>query len=196
MSPKMANEPADAIKTVDWDALAPRLVARARRYLHWYGWLPTSGAQPSQLDVHEVLSEAVRRVLSGQRNWIKGHEGDIERVLCSTMRSVVMDEVKKVRRRGPLTDEADLHEHSGETTSKASDDDAPIVNLAKEAAGDDEDCQLYLLAVDEGNTKREDIAAALEWTPEKVSVIAKKLQRRIARLRERTKADQIEANNE
>ncbi len=187
----MTPSPRDAIRSFGWDtAQVDLLVRRGRAYLSWYGWHGRGDGQAAALEVKELINKAVERVLEGKRNWISGHEGDVVHLLSRTMRSIVMD-TKRAVDRHPVTPGIELEELSPAEVSREAgggcdgsdgDEETPLTRRATAAAGDDDDCGMLLLAVEEGHTKREDIAVALDWTPERVSVVRKKLQRRMATL--------------
>ena len=187
----MTPSPRDSIRSFGWDPdQLDLLVRRARAYLSWYGWHGHRDRQAAALEVKELINKAVERVLEGKRNWIAGHEGDVVHLLSRTMRSIVMDTKRAVDKRsvasGIEVDELPLAEIqcSGHGHCDASDayEETPLTRRARAAASGDEDCGMFLLAVEEGHTKREDIAAALDWPPDRVSVVRKKLQRRMENL--------------
>jgi hypothetical protein len=98
------------------------------------------------------------------------------------MRSIasgVKEDRKRLDMPGEIADEPSEAPNAEDgLVGKSSSD--PRLDSIEACISDDPDlASFYLAAVTEGCTKREDIAACLGWTSEKVSVIRKKLLRRL-----------------
>ena len=175
-----------ALREADWEALLPRLVAYAERRLRRVGWILGEDEEPSAVSVEEVINEAIDRCLTGSRTWNEDDPPELGAFLCWVIKSISSISRKKKKRNktdsfedvGP--DAADPAPNIESVQSEAEDEGRRAVRAAFEACvkGDDRLESLYLAIID-GNLKREEIAAALSWTPDEVSAARNKLQRRL-----------------
>jgi hypothetical protein len=169
-----------ALDEACWEKVLPVLLAYAERRLRRLGWSEGRDHRPSALEVGELVTEAVKRAYGGERNWNEDEPPELVAFLRGVIKSISSD-IKKEWVRHPLDylpeiPESSLLTHSENETQTA--DDQRIRNI-EDAIGDDPDLESFYLAVLDGQTKREDIAAYLQWTPEKVSVVRKKFNRRL-----------------
>ncbi|MDX2086351.1 MAG: ECF-type sigma factor [Kofleriaceae bacterium] len=170
-----------ALREADWDVLTPRLVASAR-----WRYIVATGRCPHGSAAEELVQEAIVRVLDGRRSWHRDDPPELWRFLSGVMRSIVDEIFKKRRRETQRRDDQDID--GIEVPSVASVlfdprlDLEPRLDLIEEAIGDDEELQTLYLAILECPGKREDIAAYLEMPVSNVSVLTKKMQRRVIQL--------------
>lgn len=157
----------------------PELAAHARRHLFAAGWLGGADMQPSGFEAQELISEAVQRVLSGRRNWHRDDTPNLVGFLSNVMRSVCGHERDKRARERPDPEQVAMLKAAGPPAEGGY--DHPLLTRLDEAVGNDEDLQYFVMAVEDVGPRRDDIAAELDWAPDKVSVVRKKLRRRLER---------------
>jgi hypothetical protein len=133
----------------------------------------------------EIVNEAIQRCLDGRRRWNEENPPELGAFLCGVIRGLPSD-MKKMSRR----DKVDL---DGVAVDAARDtrisddgevdgpDDAwtPICEAVAACAEGDPALESFYLAVLDSNTKREEIAATLGWSPADVTAARVKLQRRL-----------------
>lgn len=158
----------------------PELAAHARRYLRAAGWLGGADTQPRGFEVEELIAEAVKRVLSGERNWHRDDPPNLVAFLSKVMWSICGHERAKLARERPDPEQVAMAARAAEPDADGG-YDHPLLAKLDQVIADDEDLQYFVMAAEDAGPKREDIAKALDWTPEKVSVIRKKLLRRLQR---------------
>lgn len=161
-----------ALSDANWEQLLPRLTAYAGRQLRRVGWVSGKDLEPNRMSVMDAVDVALERCLDGSRRWNEAAPPELGAFLCGVIKSIVSDERKKLSR-----DKADLAGDTieevvdpSESMAAADEDSVSAVCAAIEACVQgDEDLELFRLAVSDGNTKREHIAAALGWTPDQVT---------------------------
>jgi hypothetical protein len=169
----------------NWEQLLPRLVAYADQCLRRVGWADGHDQEPSPMSVKQAINIAIERCLDGSRRWNDDDPPEFGAFLCGVIRSIISDERKKVRRSKLDFDEASVAgaadpRSDGDGQSDGADEGRTAICAAVEACTrDDEALESFYLAVLDGHTKREDIAAALGWTPDAVTAARVKLQRRL-----------------
>ena len=175
-----------ALREADWEALLPRLVAYTEVRLRRVGWIVGKDEEPSAVSVEEVINDAIDRCLTGSRTWNDEDPPELGAFLCGVVKSISSISRKKTKRNKTDALEdigaevADPTPTIESVLSDADDEGRCAVRAAVEACvkGDDKLESLYLAVID-GNLKREEIAAALGWTPDEVSAARNKLQRRL-----------------
>lgn len=181
----MTWDPAQALRDADLAAILPTLEVRANRLLAFAGWRPGRGTQPSRLEVQELISEAVKRVLAGNRKWHRPDDGEITGYMCKVMESIAQDARRAACRQILEADPSivgDMLLLRERVDPDANDE--PVLALATKAAGDDAEMKDFISAVECGPYKREEIADLLGWPVDKVSVVRKKLRRRMDKIAE------------
>lgn len=168
-----------ALRTADWKAIGPRLVSYTRwRYVVATGRVPTANA------VEEVIDEAVLRVLDGRRQWHRDDAPDLVAFLCGVIHSLVHEFVTKKGRDARRVDGRDPEElmsPQARPDTRTSYADTRL-EFIEEAIGDDGELGELYLGILESSGKREDVAQCLGWEVDRVSVLTKKLKRRLLAL--------------
>lgn len=178
-----------AVREADWVALLPRLAAYAEQRLRHVGWLDGKDVSASAASVMDVVNNAIESALTGARNWKDSAAADLEQFLCGVIRSQVSSAKKKAVRSRTFAS-ADPAEHATEhNLAVGSGDELAGLDrkwseigdaLAGSIDGDPDLEAVYLTVVaDDGPTKREAIAFALQWPPERVSAARIKFKRRL-----------------
>lgn len=174
-----------ALNEADWEDLLPRLVDYAEWRLFCAGWLDGRHQEPNRMSAKEAVDIAVERCLTGRRRWNEENPPDLAAFLCGVIKSLVSDELKAFTRDkadlvgGDIEEVADPAATGGFDGVDEADGTSAICDAVEACVKGDEDLELYRLAVLDGNTNRDDIAAALGWAPAKVSAQRIKLQRRL-----------------
>lgn len=178
-----------ALREADWEALLPGLVAYASACLRRAGWANGRDFEPSKMSVEHVVNQAIEHCLDGSRVWDPTNV-DLPGFLRGVIRSLVSAERKRYVKRRTFA-ASDLLENANiamEVTTASPEDEAvdeeargALVADVEACARGDADLEALLAAILDGNTKREQLVEALGWTPERVSVARKKLQRRLVR---------------
>lgn len=172
----------EALQNADWEALLPGLLAYAAARLRRVGWASGRDTEPSRLSVEQVVNSAVEACLDGTRVW-NSDAVDLPGFLRGVIRSLTSS-AKKSAVRSKTHAQADF---DGLVPLAASpEDDAveeegrrEILAALETAVADDADLKALYLAVLDGATKREDLAAALGWRADRVTAARIKLQRRL-----------------
>lgn len=175
----------ELLNGADWSTVTPRLVRCAQHHLLSARWTSGQFGQPSAMDVTELIHEAVQRTLDGRRKWNRPDAPDLVAFLCNVMRSIC-GHARADAARAELRAEVDPGDDPEANPLRTPEDEVayrervhPLLQgLAEETAGD-EDMELFVAAVEIVGSRREDIAEELGWSPNKVSVVKKKIQRRL-----------------
>lgn len=173
-----------ALREADWEALLPSLLAYAARRLRRAGWASGRDEEPSRMSVEQLVNTAVEHCLDGTRTWDASNV-DLAGFLRGVIRSLTSSERKKhVRAPRVMSDDSLAYEPSprGDPERDAIEEERRAALLARfeGATADDPDLRALYLTILDGVTKRDDLAAALGWTPERVSAARIKLQRRLS----------------
>lgn len=183
----------ELLADADWDAILPRLVKCANRYLQAARWESGDFQQPSAMEVKELIHEAVKRTLEGRRNWNRTDEPDLAAFLCNAMRSIC-GHARSPAARAELRADADPSEDPEASAPPTPEQEVshrershPFLEGLAEETADDEDMQMYVAAVEVVGHRREDIAAELDWSVDKVSVVKKRIKRRLLKRNATTK---------
>lgn len=177
-----------ALAEADWEGLLPGLVAYASACLRRAGWANGRDFEPSKMSVEHVVNQAIEHCLDGSRTWDPSNV-DLPGFLRGVIRSLVSAERKSYvkRRTFAASDYLESSNLALEVTASPEDealDEESRGSLfadVEACAQGDADLEALLAAILDGNTKREQLVEALGWTPERVSVARKKLQRRLVR---------------
>jgi len=182
MSPDSSGHVRAALRGADWEAILPRLLAYANRRIRRVGWYRGVREEASAMSAEELVHTAIDRCLDGSRTWNGDGPLDLERFLCGVIKSLCWN-AKKGALRHPTnaledSDEASRAPSAEEQLATAEDERA-VLHAIEACTVDDADLTSFYLAVLDGNTKRDEIARVLGWTPERVSVARRKLNRRL-----------------
>ena len=175
-----------ALREADWEVLLPRLVAYASACLRRAGWASGRDFEPSKMSVEHVVNQAIEHCLDGSRTWDPSNV-DFPGFLRGVIRSLVSAERKQYVKRRTFAASDDRIAEAMDLADSPEDDavteEARIGLLADVAAcaRGDADLEALCAAILDGHVKREELVEALGWTPERVSVARKKLQRRLVR---------------
>lgn len=174
-----------ALRDADWEALLPGLLGYAANRLRRVGWAAGRDEEPSKLSVEQIVNMAVEACLDGSRSW------DPERVdfpgfLRGIIRSLTSSE-KKSAVRSKTHARSDFERivplaASPEDEALEEEGRRKILGTIEEAIGDDADLRALHGAILDGAVKREEIAASLGWSAERVTAARIKFQRRLVRL--------------
>lgn len=171
-----------ALRDADWEALLPNLLAYAANRLRRVGWLSGRDQEPSKLSVEQLVQTAVEHCLDGSRTW-DPKAVDLGGFLRGVIRSLTSSEKKKaVRSKTDAKPELDRYfapVDSPEDEAMEEENRQELLVLIEGCTTDDQDLRDLYLAILDGNTKREDIAAALGWSADRVTAARIKLQRRL-----------------
>lgn len=188
-----------ALREADWEKLLPGLIAYAAGRLRRVGWAAGRDVEPSKLSVEQLVNSAVLGCLDGSRRW-DPEAVDLAGFLRGVIRSLASSEKKKAVRaktdaRGDLTlgSVGGMHgDASGAQLIRIQDSaESELVREEGRRAilrsieacidGDDDLRALYRVVIEEGATKRDEIARLLGWSPSRVTAARIKLQRRLVR---------------
>ncbi len=194
-----------ALREADWEKLLPGLIAYAAGRLRRVGWAAGRDVEPSKLSVEQLVNSAVLGCLDGSRRW-DPEAVDLAGFLRGVIRSLASSEKKKaVRAKTDARGDLSLGSlgSSGSLNGDASVDagaqliriqDSAESELVREEGrrailrsieacidGDDDLRALYHIVIEEGATKRDEIARLLGWSPSRVTAARIKLQRRLVR---------------
>jgi hypothetical protein len=183
----------EALARASWDRLLPQLLRGACHYLRALGWAEGHDHRPAVLEGRELLNTAVEGFLSGHRAWPLppgASEDSLVRVLSKAMFNVAMGRRKlaAVTRRAAGGDALDQQMDESPTASQRFSEQALLERLRETFAADAEALTL-LDTFAEGFTKREDIAEELGWAPDQVSLVRRRMRRRLDGLHLTTTAD-------
>ena len=162
-----------ALEAVDWEGILPQLVAYAERRLLRLGLREGRTHRPSATEVKELVNEAILRCLDGRRKWDDAKSLELVPFLCGVIRSVAWEYKKDAARCDVIDDEMSAPTNDAEIND-------PRVGIIEELTKEDSDIEeVYLVIAVDGITRRDEIAHRLGWNPDKVSVVRKKIQRRV-----------------
>lgn len=176
-------------------ALLKRLAVYAerrlsRRNLVWLNRRGRRGDGPEHAE--DVVGDAFQKALSGERAWNQKKYPDIERFLRSVIRSMVNHELESAENKqtvklNPPPDEPDADPLAAlpcEQTSVAERlAHEETLAMIRDAVEGDEDLECYLMAVEEGYTKRSEAAAAMGVSLSEYDNIKKRFARKIEHTR-------------
>lgn len=165
-----------AIRAADVTALLPTLLSAATAILRRRGWAGGSDYQPSAMEAQELVSETLIRIFEGEQS--PEFDGDVRKTIVLAMTSVTTATAKKLRR-AELAENVEILEPPPVESGDSEVLDA--VRALVKGTGDAELEEYLILGIEECGPKREDIAAGLGWSPDKVSVVSKRLKRLIER---------------
>lgn len=136
------------------------------------------------MSVEQLVQTAVEHCLDGTRAW-DPDAVDLGGLLRGVIRSLTSSEKKKdVRARTFASDDMEQYfevADSAETEIVAEEGRKEILAMVEVCVADDPDLRALYDAIVDGNTKREDLAAALGWKADRVTAARIKLQRRLLR---------------
>jgi hypothetical protein len=174
-----------ALRDADWEELLPSLLVYAARRLRRAGWAAGRDEEASKMSVEQLVQTAVQHCLDGTRRW-DSSAVDLPGLLRGVIRSLTSSERKKFVRTKTLTSSETI-ECRADTVDSPEDDvieeesRAEFLRVVEACTSGDPDLEALYLAIVDGNTKREDIAAALAWDADRVTAARMKLQRRLVR---------------
>jgi hypothetical protein len=148
------------------------------------GWASGRDSEPSKLSVEQLVQTAVELCLDGTRHW-DSTAVDLPGFLRGIIRSLTSSEKKKdVRAKTDAKPELDQYfeaTDSPEIEAVEDEERRELLKTLEACTDDDADLKKLYLVILEGHTKRDDIAAALGWTADRVTAARIKLQRRLVR---------------
>lgn len=165
-----------AVRLADWSD--PTLLAELLRYGIWrLRSLP--GREARQQRAKELMSEALTRIMEGRRVWRQAGEVPLAAFVKGVMRSIANEWLEE--HFSPADEDFVACLDADEVPPDVEDETTPDPRLGgiEAAVAGDADLESYYLAVLDGPLKREQLAASLGWSTEKVSVVRKKLRRRL-----------------
>lgn len=174
-----------ALRDVDWEAILPGLIGYAAHRLRRVGWAAGRDEEPSKLSVEQLVNMAVEACLDGSRNW-NPENVDLPGFLRGVIRSLTSSE-KKSAVRSKTHAQADFDRiaplaSSPEEEALEEEGRRKILGTIEAAVADDAELRALHGAILDGAIKREEIAASLGWSVERVTAARIKLQRRLVRL--------------
>jgi hypothetical protein len=136
------------------------------------------------MSVEQLVNAAVEVCLDGTRVW-DPKAVDLGGFLRGVIRSLASSERKKEFRAKTYATQ-DMSKHfepldSAEDDVVGEENRRSILATVEECIGDDADLRALYLAILEGHTKREELAAVLNWKADRVTAARIKLQRRLIR---------------
>jgi DNA-directed RNA polymerase specialized sigma24 family protein len=170
----------EALHSPAFEAALPGLIAYAARCLRRADWAEGRDTLPSAFQAEEVVDEAVACCIEGGRSWPEGL--DFEAFLRGVIRSLVSNERRDAERWPTATLEA-----IAETAAPSSRRDDRIaarrlLGLIEPAVENDFEMRALFAVILEGAVKRADQATALGWTPQRVTAVCERMNRRLAAL--------------
>lgn len=174
-----------ALRDADWEALLPGLCGYAANRLRRVGWVAGRDEEPSKLSVEQLVNMAVEACLDGSRTW-NPSTVDFPGFLRGIIRSLTSSE-KKSAVRSKTHAQSDFERivplaASPEEEAIEEEGRKEILGRIEEAIGDDADLRALHTAILDGATKREELAASLGWSVDRVTAARIKLQRRLVRI--------------
>lgn len=171
-----------ALQKADWEALLPGLLTYAAARLRRVGWASGRDTEPSRLSVEQLVNSAVEACLDGSRTW-NPDAVDLPGFLRGVIRSLT-SAAKKSAVRSKTHAQADfegLVPLAASPEDDAVEEEGRVAVLAslEAAVADDPELKALCGAILDGATKREDLAAALDWRADRVTAARIKLQRRL-----------------
>ncbi len=166
---------AQALRSGELVAALPRLVAFAAKRL---GAAGACAEGPSGDEAEDVVQEAVVRCLEGGRSWPEGVS--LEQFLLGVVRSVASRWRRRAERRLVvwLEDQGEPRAPSSRRHEALA--AGQLLAAVEDALDGDPELRVLLAVLAGGDTKPADVAAALGWTPERASVVRRRMQRRLA----------------
>lgn len=169
---------AEALRSPELLASLPRLVAFAARRLHGAGWISGCADVPGPSEAEDVVQEAFARCLGGEWTWPAGVS--LEHLLFGVVRNLVSRRCRRAAGR-----KVTWLEDQGEVCAPPSRRDEALgarrlLAVVEHELEGDPDIGALLAVIADGATKPADIAAALGWTPERASVVRRRMHRRLA----------------
>jgi hypothetical protein len=161
-----------AIRSADMDVLLPQLLGAAQSILRRLCWAGGADYQPSAMETRELVNETLTRIFEDEQ--CPQFDGDLRAAIVSAMTSVSTSTVKKLRRVN-LKSEIE----SPQPTEESGDGDEAVLEAMGELVATSGDAELldYFLGIEYYGPERASIARGLGWTPDKVSVVKKRLKR-------------------
>jgi hypothetical protein len=161
------------------------LLGYAANRLRRVGWAAGRDEEPSKLSVEQLVNMAVEACLDGSRTW-NPETVDFPGFLRGIIRSLTSSE-KKSAVRSKTHAQSDFERlvplaSSPEDDAIEEEGRQKVLATIEEAIGDDADLGAIYGAILDGAIKREDIAASLGWSVDRVTAARIKLQRRLVRI--------------
>lgn len=180
----MTDHLRQALRDADWEALLPGLLGYAANRLRRVGWAAGRDEEPSRLSVEQLVNMAVEACLDGSRSW-NPDAVDFPGFLRGVIRSLTSSE-KKSAVRSKTHARSDFERivplaSSPEDETIEEEGRRNILGTIERAIGDDAELRALYEAIIDGAIKREELAASLGWSVERVSAARIKLQRRLVR---------------
>jgi hypothetical protein len=181
----VTNHLRQALRDADWEAILPGLFGYAANRLRRVGWAAGRDEEPSKLSVEQLVNMAVEACLDGSRAWNPATV-DFPGFLRGVIRSLTSSE-KKSAVRSKTHAQSDFERivplaPSPEDEAIEEEGRKNILGTIERAIGGDADLRAIYEAILDGAVKREEIAASLGWSVDRVSAARIKLQRRLVRL--------------
>lgn len=178
-------DPVAAVRAADWESILPNLLAYAAWLLRPLG--STKSTEGLGAAAEDLVHDAVMRVLRGSRRYHGSGPPNLEYLLRGAMKSIASDRKKQAGKRSQVAefdDEEVAASHVVDECERIEEahgfEDERLKHIEEVIAQDDEFMELYL-AIDKDHLKRSEIAAATGWSPDKVSVVMKRLKRALQR---------------
>jgi hypothetical protein len=174
---------AAAFARADWEALLPKLLARARRILSKLGWDEGKARRSGLLEERELVNEAIEACLTGARAWVAGTgatEASLVTYLDVTMRSIAVNkrtssDVAQVERaEKKLVKRAD-----GRPTPERLLAARELLGAVDAAFEGDDDATAVRGALADGHVYGEELAATLGWSESRMWVVRRRMKRRL-----------------
>jgi DNA-directed RNA polymerase specialized sigma24 family protein len=169
----------------DWTRLMPQLLEAAAGCLRVVGWAEGEGHAHFMLQSQELVNEAVKKCLAGDRRLTPAacaSEEGLVAFVCETMRSIAVNRcTSAAARRRASDEELDEKEDDAPSPSRRLAAHALLQRIEEALQGDEEALAVHR-AIEDGHTDREAIAKALGWTVPLVKTVRRRMSRRLARM--------------
>lgn len=176
-----SEKAARAFAKINWTSLLPRLLGCARYNLRRLGWGETSRCCRAALEAPELVGMVIESCLSGEREWTlvpDATQDEVARFLFANMRAISTNcRTSAAVARRVYADADPIDERPPADEILAVWDRLREVERALE--GDDEALALCRVLQDFPRGRRE-IAQALAWSVDHVSVVRRRLERSLA----------------
>jgi hypothetical protein len=170
-----------ALREADLEELLPQLLEAAKMILRRRRWSAGADYQPSAMEAQELVNETITRIFEEDQN--PAFDGDVQKAVVGAMTSVASSAAKKLKKFSLSGGPEDVATEQDKQDAANENGDGAVLEAVWSlvSAANDPELVEYVLAVEYHGPKREIIAEVLNWKPDKVSVVLKRLKRLIAR---------------
>jgi DNA-directed RNA polymerase specialized sigma24 family protein len=167
----------EALHSEAFVSILPALLAYASRRLRRIGWASGIDRAPSAAEAGDVVNGAVEACLEGA--WVWPDDMDLETFISGVMWSQLGHQKRKASRTWTRSLE-DAEELAAQRVLEELVEHRRLLAAVGATLADDDEASAVLRAIDDGNTKRAQIAAELGWSVERLKAVRVRMNRRLA----------------